>query len=222
MGKGSKRRKRRRKHGKPKATALSPFRVSTLALSLPRLTVAKGHDGFLRGSPEPTLVLGAFLHEAGPKIARTVARGLWRFASPSAFPSEVATKGDGKVKAELAVARPGQLVLLAIAIEEDAGDDVREIFAAMEDASRFEIWRPDDTVPQPRHFNELDASFSEPVRVNVQLDHDELQRVCKADDYISAQLVVIDANRRQKRDLRLHFRSDDGLNDWTAQVHVRL
>lgn len=223
MGKGSKGRKRRRKHAKPKGKeALSPHRVSTLVISLPRLTVAKGHDGFLRGSPEPTLVFGAFLEDASPKDARTIARGLWRFESPDAFPSEVATMGDGKVKAELTVKRPGRLVLLAVALEEDAGDDVREVFAAMEDAARFEVWRSRDAIPHPQHLHELGEAFSEPARVNVQLDHVELDKRCTADDYIGAQVVVVDANRRQKRDVRFHFRSENGLNDWTALVHVRL
>ncbi len=178
MGKGRKRRKGRRGQRKKRIEdgALHPQRVSTLAVSLPRLTIAKGHDGLFRGSPEPTLLVGVFLTDEGPRPARTIARGIWRFQSPSSYPSEVATKGDGKVKAELVVARPGHVAVLAVAVEEDAGSDIRDIFAAMEDAARFERWRCDDKIPTPLELPELTDQFAQPCSVHLQLDHVDLRK----------------------------------------------
>ena len=227
---GKQARKRKTKRVKRDASSLPPTRHGALSILIPKLTVAKGHDGFMRGSPEPTLLVGAFLNDAGGATERTLVRGLWRFASPRSMPSDVATAGEHQVRTDIFVTRPASIVLLAVAFEEDAGRDVAEVFSAMETAARLHVWREDEPAPHPLNLAELwlgnadlgPAAFDHPTRVNVHLDGKDLKRNCKSDDYVDALAVVLSANRTHRRDLRFHFRTHDGRNDWTAVMEIRI
>jgi hypothetical protein len=194
-------------------------------IELTALELASGHDGLLRGMPEPVVLLGAFLLTDGQ--ARSLGRVLVRTNQPAGrFPTVVtptaqaALLGRGRAASGASGAR---IAVLAIALEEDSGKDVERVYAHLENGKALRVWALDDAVPHVTTLAELGASApSEPPiapRVGVLDEGADLRDLCKDDEMVGAALFLIGVNR-QEEGFRLHFVSSDRKNDWTAIVGV--
>lgn len=184
-----------------------------LTVRVARLEMAKGHDGLLRGEPEPVVLLGVYLAQGG--VVRPLGRNHVRFSPRSPYPVVVTPNGTAAI--EMAIL-PGEarLVLLAIALEEDDGGDVERLYGALQTPETFACWRPEERVPSPIGLTEA-AAWTDATKVFLLEEGDDLRARCSRDELIGATLAVLPATRG-KHELRLPFASQR--NDWLAVVVV--
>ena len=107
----SKRRKRRKNQSQPRG----------VLVALNQIEIAKGHDGFLRGNPEPVLIAGLF--RIGTS-AHLVSRQIFRFPKIEKLPCVLYGTKDLHLKGPRE--RGGRHLLLVMAIEEDKEKDILE------------------------------------------------------------------------------------------------
>jgi hypothetical protein len=187
------------------------------------LEIARGHDGFLRGDPEPVLIFAAYLTDG--RNTHVVGRTLHRFRAHRPFPSE-ATVDQPKLPS--CAARFGEhasprWVVVAIALEEDGGIDVQRLFGAVEHHKSLAIWARDTAEPDPLSLAMLPATEAWHVPREVELMVDGLQvgATCRSDKWIGAVSWWMQGRGDGQRSrFRLPFVSADGRNDWTAIVDV--
>jgi hypothetical protein len=184
------------------------------------LEIARGHDGFLRGSPEPILIFATYLL-AGP-VLQVAGRTLHRFRATKPFPSNALA--DKKALPACSVRVPNGQSLrwaaLAIALEEDGGEDVQRIFGAVEHHQRLSVLTPDPADVEPHTFASLPVAveWSLPREVDVLLDGMALSGTCRSDKWIGAVCWLMTASARCR--YRLPFLAPNERNDWTAVVEI--
>ncbi|NUQ76157.1 MAG: hypothetical protein HUU21_21675 [Polyangiaceae bacterium] len=232
-------RKRKRRKPAPKGAALaSPeprerIHSFRLRMELFALELAAGHDGLLRGMPEPVILLGAFL--LANARALPLGRSLVRLNQPSGrFPTTVTPPEPAVLRAKGRATASARIAVLAIAVEEDAGDDVARIYGHLAEGKNVRVWNHEDAVPAPAALSELlagpdshvppivaPALLPHPVasRVGVVVDGADLRDLCQADELVGASLFLIPTTR-QEEGYRVHFTSSDKKNDWTALISV--
>jgi len=217
---GSRKRKRDKRSAKRKAQRKA-HRGNRFSVSLQTLEIAKGHDGLLRGAPEPVIVLAAYMLETGN--ARLVARALHRVEVPKEFPCRVEPRGEDLLTAYYTPATPSAILVLGLALEEDSGDGVRDVFAALEDANSLSVWPQFFDVPAPLELAELLAvksSWQQSQRIDVMRGSGYLSERCVGDKWIGACAMVTPLEHRRSDRVRMHFVSADERNDWSAELAV--
>lgn len=205
--------RKRRKRSKSTALAVRERRVR---VAIEALEIARGHDGFLRGVPEPVIVAGLFAVTG--RAARLAARAVWRFETPGELPCAVEPAEPAAIDARVGDAPS---VLLALAVEDDGGGDVELLYAALERADALALWPRDGVVPGPLAIDELatePAAWRTPRRVELLLDGAHAAERCAGDDWVDAAALVLSPGRGEHR---IHLVSPDGRNDWTALATVR-
>ena len=196
---------------------------SRLRVRLEQLELAKGHDGFLRGKPEPVIVLGIFFVES--RRARLLSREILHFEVPEHFPATVTRLSPLLPAKRYPHSQGAHLVLLALAIEEDSGRDIRDFYAMLERVDDIDIWLADGSMRAPRSLHRLpvdDRDWHRSQRVRVLLGGVEVAKSCRKDDWVDASLAVLATDRQRTTTRRMHFMSKNQRNDWTAQIHVAL
>ncbi|MBZ0234761.1 MAG: hypothetical protein K8M05_20690 [Deltaproteobacteria bacterium] len=222
MATSSRRRRKERKQRKKTSLARAgrPAPPLRLSVRMEALELATGHDGLLRGAPEPVVVIGVYA--AGGDRTRLAGRSVYRFARPGAFPCKVAAREPASDACTLVAAPGDRLVILALAVEEDRGRGVQALFAELERGDGILVWSTDRAMPAPLHLHELEGALVDPDlghRVELLLGEHDPARHLDGDDWVGAAVLHADLAVRPRRH-RLHLRSADGRNDWTAQVEV--
>lgn len=192
-------------------------------MTLDHLELAKGHDGFLRGKPEPVIILGIYFAESGH--IRLLSREIMHFEVPGRFPATVERLPAMLPARRYAHKEGAHMMLLALAVEEDSGRDIPDLYAALERVGGLDIWRIDHALHEPLHLHELpveNLDWHRSHRVRVLLDGVDLGQACRKDDWVAAALAVVATDPSGNITRRLHFVSGDLRNDWTAQVRVVL
>ncbi len=196
---------------------------SRIRIRFDHLELARGHDGFLRGKPEPTLVLGVYL-VAGEQQTRLLTRNIFRFGVSKPLPCRIRRSRpllSNRYYEHLAGAH---FVVLAMAVEEDSGTDVQQLYGLLDRMASISVWSPEAAMPTPLHIEELpddDQGWWTPYRVSVLANGIAVGEQCKGDDWVDASLAIVPTETRHDRELRMHFVSKDERNDWTAQLSVR-
>lgn len=195
---------------------------SRIRINFQHLELAKGHDGFMRGKPEPALIIGVYLVE-GQRL-RLLNRTTMHFGTiHKRFPCTV-KRFTSLLPHRSYEHHPGaHFVVLAMAIEEDRGDDVQHLYAILDRDQAITVWSPEAVMPAPMHIYELpldDQNWWTPYRVHVMVDGTTVSESCRGDDWVDASLTVISTEIHQRREHRMHFRSSDDRNDWTAELSV--
>lgn len=191
-------------------------------LRVEQLELARGHDGLLRGAPEPTLVVAVYA--ATRHEVRLVGRYLYRFDRPGAFPCKVSTAEPSAESCIVVVEHASRIVLLALAIEEDSGRGLQSVYAELDRGDTIVVWAPDQRDALPTHLHELDPRIMAPDlghRVHVLVDGRELSRQAAGDDWVDA-VVLHGAPAIVSRRHRLRFCTPDGRNDWTAELRLSM
>ncbi|WP_165374399.1 MULTISPECIES: hypothetical protein [Sorangium] len=218
------------------------MRSFRLRLGITALELASGHDGLLRGAPEPVLLVAAYLlfppdpgapppapptpgAPAGLTLPRPLGRTLVRFSAPRGrFPAVLTLRGPLSFKARARARENDRILLLVLAVEEDSGKEVERLYAHLADAKHLRLWDLDAPVPAPSTLAELIAApylqgHAAPVRVGVLDDGGDLRDTCRGDDFVGASAALVSTSRHEDA-LRFHVVSADGRNDWTAVTTV--
>ena len=179
-------RKRKRKPPRKSGPVSAPrehIHSFRLRMELTSLELASGHDGLLRGMPEPVVLLGAFLLADGRALP--LGRCLVRLSSPSGrFPTTVTPPEPAVLRAKGRAISSARIAVLALAVEEDDGGDVERIYAHLAEAKNLRVWDLEESVPSPASLAEL-LSGSEahgvPVAATPLLPHPVVTRVGAGD-----------------------------------------
>ncbi len=228
----SKNSRRRRRSRKRQQNALVRARDPQTALArrgavlqvqprVERLELAKGYDGFLRGAPEPTLLVAVY-GVTGTR-ARLAGRYVYRFEQPTAYPCKVSTREPSHESCVVVVAEPSdRLVLLVLAIEEDSGRGLQALYAELERADAIVVWPPDTVTPAPLLLGELEPQAMAPDlghRVHVLLGELDPAAKLEGDDWVDAAVLHAAATTQRKR-CRFHLCCANARNDWTAELEL--
>jgi hypothetical protein len=212
--------KRKRAQEQAQAGGAPPRRIVAYTVEIERLELAAGHDGLLRGHPEPVLVVGLYrVSEAGCSL---LGRTMVRFAPKGAYPSTALPLGAASIAGRMDSAPESRLVLIGLALEEDSGGDVKDAYAMLDRAGALLVWSDAEFTPSPvsiRALGNRSSGVASVPQLHVLLDGIDMRDVCLDDDWIGASALVLPAAGGGQH--RLCFRSADGLNDWTAIVRSR-
>jgi hypothetical protein len=114
-------------------------------------------------------------------------------------------------------------VMLAVALEEDGGEDVQRIFGTLERHATVSVWAPDAGDPDPVAVTSipLRPEWSLPRTVEVLLEGAHAGRSCASDKWIGAACWIMPGGERPALvRYRMPFLAEDRRNDWTAVVDV--
>ncbi len=192
-----------------------------LRLDIARLELACGHDGFLRGAPEPVLLAG--LYAADNQGLHLLGRGISRFAVPNRFPCEVEAAEASVIRYAARLEEDQRAVALLIALEEDSGEDLARVYAALERAGDLAVCPIDTAVPTPEPLAALaegSAGWRRARLADLLLNGAQFDATCGRDKWVGA-VAFASGPSELGQEMRAHFRSDDGLNDWTALVTLK-
>ncbi len=207
--------------------ALSPPSKATaqtcrLNIEVHELEIARGHDGLLRGTPEPVLILAAYLVDA--TAVCTLGRALHRFAPRKPFPSRVAPDQELSISSEITHHVPIHVVVLALALEQDSSRGVQAAFGAVEHHGALTLWQSSSSDPTPLTIGEMTGeghAWRYPAPVHVLSANSDMTALCDGDKWIAAVAwVTAPSSSPSGSTFRLPFQSTDRLNDWTALVTV--
>lgn len=193
------------------------------------LDIARGHDGFLRGDPEPVVLAAVYVLD-GTDV-RTMDKALYRFTAQSPFPSTAPPQSSLAISAQIHHQKPIWFAVLAIALERDAGGDVQRMYGALDHHEGLSLYRPEGDELAPIHVAELvdrREAWRYPQKTQLLVDGSYASAGCSDDEWVGSVAWVMSgrtppfSTRRQTRsEFRLHFRAADERNDWTALARVQ-
>jgi len=187
--------------------------------AIDKLEIARGHDGFLRGGPDPVLI--AAIYAATSKEIRLVGRSLHKFESKKEFPTEAKPNVVELPAVVIQADAPASFLFVAIMLEEDGGKDVQRLYGAVEHQAMLSAWAMDRTEVDPAPLATIAATpaFQSPTRVDLLLEGQPVANTCKSDKWIGAVCTALVARSPAARSLyRLPFLAPDRKNDWTLIV----
>lgn len=185
-----------------------------------KLEVARGHDGFLRGGPDPVLLVGVYGVSGG--ASRLLGRTLHRFPSETKFPTELAPD-RAELPAVLVEGPEMRFVVLAVALEEDGDLDVQRIFGALDHPELLSIWSTDRSEVDPLALGAFpnDAAHATPSPIELVIDGQTASSACKSDKWIGARAWSLETRTPAAPSMyRAPFLAADRKNDWTAILSV--
>lgn len=216
----SKRQRRKKKRNRRKKTTSTRTGVR-FSVAMTKLELAKGHDGFLRGAPEPVVMLGSYLlAAAGPRL---LGRTIYRVNVPDKFPCTVLPHDAEVLSAYYHAPGSAALLTIALALEEDDGSGVGRLFADLEAVGHLALWPQYLDIPAPLELAELlpvHDAWLVPHKVSVMHGNEHLSERCLGDEWIGACAFITPTDRRRTERVRTHFVSLDERNDWTAELVV--
>ena len=124
----------------------------TIRLTLETLEIARGHDGLLRGKPEPALLIAVY-RTNGALPASLVGRLLVRAPLVGDLPCTVAL-GQRELRYDARFASSERIVVLVFAVEEDTGEGVAALYAAFETPAEFLLYAAKEAIPSPLGLDE--------------------------------------------------------------------
>ena len=193
-------------------------------LQLTKVTFTKGHDGFLRGKPEPVL-LAAALAAAHDRV-ELLARVQLPLRVTRSYPCTQTFPDPPPLLFEAKIAPEQRLALLVMALESDKGTDITRLLVGLDQPGDWTVRAGDSALAAPFQLAELallphhQPPAAQPVHLTWR-DKD-VSGQCEADDWIGACLVLPQGGRRLLQGWELRFLSANRRNDWTAAVRLRV
>jgi len=219
--------KRARHKKKPrygvKVAAESDTPRRSARLTLQTLEVARGHDGFLRGKPEPAVLVAAY-RTNGALPASLVGRLLLRVPIRSDMPCTVEL-GERELRYDARFPVGERLLVLAFSLEENNGDGVAAVYAALENPAQLLIYSASDSVPSPLSLEDwakAECRAPSATAVEVLLAGNALESIVASDQFIAACAFSAAAHARCDEAWRLPFVARDQRNDWTLLARLRV
>jgi len=192
-------------------------------LLLLTLEIARGHDGFLRGKPEPALLVAAYRAD-GSQPASLLGRLLLRARVESDMPCSVEL-GARELRYDARFGTDERLMVLVFSVEENAGDGVAALYAALEKPGKLLIYNAGESVPSPLSLEDwAKRECRAPAAHAVEVLHggEALEKIAEADQFIAASAFSVIANARCDETWRLPFVARDERNDWTLLARMRI
>lgn len=195
-----------------------------LSLCVQGLEIARGYDGFLRGKPEPIVIVSAYVIQGS--AVRTMGRSLHRFTPTRSFPSIVLPDVANPITARAGLDDDRTwFAIVALALEEDTGRSVQTLYGEVESHHALRVLPAAQDNPNLWSMTELSADhqmWRYPQPVHLLIGDRDAANVCDSDKWIGAAAWLMEARRDPcLSDFRLHFQSRDRRNDWTAFVVAR-
>ncbi len=196
---------------------------SRLTVNLTSVLLTRGHDGLLRGKPEPVLLFAAYA-VAGKYVA-LLSSIRHTFGVRGPYPSTVDCKQQALFRAPLpdGVQR---VLLLCLALEYDRGPDILALGDGLSVPEHWGVWATDSPVEVP--FSLADLALLQPFRppsamtVNVRFMERDCRELCQQDDFVGGAVILLSPQRPTRDTWRARMISADGRNDWTANLWVQL
>lgn len=168
------------------------------------------------------LILSAYLVDG--VAVRTLGRALHRFAPHEPFPSRALPDQALSISVEITHHVPIQVVVLALALEQDSSRGVQAAFGAVEHHGALTLWQSSSPDPTPVTIGEMTddgEAWRYPAPVQVLASNCDMAALCDGDKWIAGVAWVTRPSSSPARStFRLPFQSADRLNDWTALVTV--
>jgi hypothetical protein len=192
-----------------------------VSVGMTQLEMARGHDGLLRGGPEPVIVVGVYMFD-GVSV-RMLGRTVQRFVAGHAFPTTLEPEPAQYIRRQIQFDGSLRFLVLVLAVEEDGGKDVGRLYGMLERHHQLALWPKDGSDLNPRDLTSLaqdEDVWTEPTPVHV-LDDGRTVGPLESDDWVGACLFLVDGANEDRSSLyRAHLLSRDRRNDWTAMVEV--
>jgi hypothetical protein len=199
----------------------APRRV--LRLSLETLEIVRGHDGLLRGKPEPVLLVAIYRTNAATP-AFVAGRTLVRVKLKGALPANVTLKNcDLRYDARFATTE--RLVVLVVAAEEDSGSGVERISAALESPESLLLYALLDAEPAPEPLDAwacVGCAAPTAIRVEVLAGAETSRTLSQEGEYVAACAFNLGATERQDEIWRLPFADRESRNEWVLSLRMRV
>lgn len=183
-----------------------------LKVSLKTLRLNAAHDGFFRGKTEPSISVRAYKLSA--EQAALVDLG-------GAHVDKVQTEDppcDVTIDQSFEVEDAGLTLLLAIALEEDSGDDVKRVRAALQKPNAIHLWSLDGE-PEAWDAEEIarkPSAWQSPRPVDIDHKKSAMSKSFDYDKWIGASAFVVGGVPPGAQALRFV----SGKNDWTLHLEV--
>ncbi len=166
-----------------------------------------GHDGFLRGKPEPALLV-ALYRTNGALSASLVGRLLVRAQLKSDMPCTVEL-GERELLYDARFAVTERILVLALAVEEDSGAGVEALYAAFETPAEFLLYGGSEAIPSPIGLDEWarnECRAPAACSVEVLFGGEKLEEIARSDEFISATAFSVSTQTRADEAWRLSVR----------------
>ena len=211
------------RRGEPPAPEVAPLSLPRLQINLERIEIANMHDGFLRGDPEPCVVVGCY--QLNGSEAESIGRALYRFSLKRPVPCDLSPRQRLLDLPVMSEHFPLSVCVLLFAFEENGGSDIRAAYQDLAAPASFFVWSESQSDPEPvrigQHAFGLRANHCESVQVL--RDGEAPHRGTRDDSWVGAASGVIKFTAQaQEGLLRYHARSHDGRNDWLTELSFRL
>jgi hypothetical protein len=191
-------------------------------LDIAGLEMARGHDGILRGHPEPVLIVAVYARNA--RTVQLLGRSLHRFHPRGQLPCTVSADVALALTVHLRQTAVRDFVVLAIAMEEDGGADIQRMYGTVEDYRTLSVWYGSKPGVRPLQVPDLPqgkGDWNYPIPVEMQVDGQEASSLCTADKWVgSAAWVLPTESWEGGCTFRARFLSPDRRNDWTVLLNA--
>jgi len=185
------------------------------------LEIARGHDGLFRGHPDPVLIVGAYWQDGS--LVRTFGRTIHKFEVTKNAPCRALTDAPVLPSCSLPRGAAGTYVVLALAVEENDGKGVSELFAAVERPNLMQVSSLERTDIDTFNLGAIPRTpeWSVPVSVHLMIGGTAASASCKSDTLVGASVFWMPTRSPPAYgSYRLPFRSEDRKNDWTALLLI--
>lgn len=200
----------------------APLRLPRVQVAVERIEIASAHDGFLRGAPEPCILVGCY--SVNDTETLSLGRALYRFALDRAAPCALAPRERILDLPMLSEGFPKRLYVLLLAFEENGGSDICLSYQNLVDPASFFVWSSNPSEPEPLRIHDHASTLRPNLCERVQLlrDGESLLAAAHDDAWVGAASSVIEFTQPdQEFVLRYHTGSADGRNDWLTELSFR-
>ncbi len=189
--------------------------------SVDALEIARGHDGLFRGHPDPVLIVGAYWHDGA--MVRTFGRSLHRFVVTKNAPCRALSDAVALPACAPPRGSSGTYVMLVIAVEENDGKGVAELFGSVERPGQLQVSALEATEIDTFNLAAIPRirEWSVPVPVHLLAGGSAVSSMCNSDTLVGACAFWMPARvPASAASYRVPFRSEDRKNDWTALLTI--
>jgi hypothetical protein len=201
---------------------VAELRLPRLEIVLERMELAAACDGFLRGAPEPCLVVACY--QLAAEHTETLGRAIYRFQLEQAAPCQLSPRDRLLDLPVLVESYPLRVCVLVCALEENGGTDIQAVYRELGNPEKFLLWRTRELEPEPRKLNDVGpgTALNRAEAVHLLCEGEQLAASLTDDTWVGAACAVVEFKAPGgERTLNFHTVSSDRSNDWLSGLSLR-